>query len=91
MIEKKNIKKIIIDVEGSSYIRFETDLKLKNEAVGDFYWQGDKKFFEINMLDLINGRNEEFKKDEENLKDFLSEDAITYIEYLGNYDLQDFV
>ena len=93
MIDKKNIKKIIIDVDGSSYIEFETDLKLKNETLGDFYWQGDEKFFEINMLDLTSGRNEEFKedKDSESLEDFLTEEAIKYITHLANYELQEFV
>ena len=87
MITKENIKKIIIDVEGSSYVKFETDLNLKNESLGDFYWQGDGKFFEINMSDLLNNRTD----DELNLDDFLSDDAQNYLMHLANYELQDFI
>ena len=91
MINKDNIKKITIDVEWSSYIRFETDLVLKNKSLGDFYWQGDEHFFEIDMLDLLNNRDEEFQEDDESIEDYLSEDAISYIRHLWNYELQDFI
>lgn len=91
MINKDNINKIILDVEGSSYIRFETDLDLENESLGDFYWQGEWKFFEVNMLDLLNNRDEEFQEEWESIEKFLSEDAIEYINHLWNYELKDFI
>lgn len=83
-INKKNIKKIILDVEGSSFIRFETDLELKQEALGDFYWQGDGKYFEINAYDFLNDREEEFEGE---LDDYLSKDAKEYLRELFNDDL----
>ena len=91
MIEIENIKKAVLDLGGGSYIRFETDLELKNESLGDFYWQGDKKFFEINADDFLNGRNEEFKEDGESIEDFLSEEAIEYLVILFRGDLAAFV
>ena len=88
MISKKNIKKIIIDAEGSSYIRFETDLELKDESLGDFYWQGDKKYFDIQLGEL--DRDEELKEDGESLVDFMDKECIEYMEELSR-DLSDFL
>ncbi len=89
MIQKENIKKIIIDVEGSSFVKFETDLKLDSKVMGDFYWQGDEKFFEVNMYDLVNDRDEEFE--DESILDYLSEEAVDYIKHLADYELADFI
>ena len=89
MINKSNIKKAIIDLEGSSYITFETDLELKNESLGDFYWQGNKKFFSINMFDLLEGVNDDFE--DETLETFLTNEAIEYLKKLADNEFSNLI
>jgi hypothetical protein len=84
MIKKQNIKFYAIDVEGSDFIHFVLDKEVKNDAIGEYYWQG--KTSELgNEFMIMESSWDETMEDRE-LKKFLSKDAIELVDdVIRNY------